>query len=180
MPTSHELQILSLTHFFSLLSHDALEGGNMMVYHCWIVSIHEKLNILTLCVSLLVQPWYEGFMGTFEGFGSCHCYKWHWWHSTMYILRLWHCWSSVGNNGVTSMLNKHFTLYGLITFALVSCWCPQFVQIVCSCLTTGIYFRLLQLIWWLELSTREDIMVLPSAFHPPVNCCRYSCLLLQF
>ena len=57
-----------------------------------------------------IQSWDERFLGTFEGFGSCNCYKCHWPSGAVHLSGLWYRWCSMGNNGVTSMLNEHSNL----------------------------------------------------------------------
>lgn len=123
-------------------------------------------------VPFFVQSWHEGFVGTFEGLGSCQRCKWHWWYCLMHILGLRDCWSGLGNNGITS--EEIFNSFALNTFS-----CAFSFFLFCCVSSSYHIFRLLQVIWWLKLWIRKDIMHLPSLFHLQANFCKYSCLLLQ-
>lgn len=83
--------------------------------------IEKFLTSLRLCVifSSISQSRHERFLGTFEGIGSCHCCKWHWWYSPMYLLRLWYCWCSMGYNGLSGVLTVNFNFYWFQTQFLI-------------------------------------------------------------
>lgn len=99
----------------------------------------------------------------------------------MQIFRLWYCWGSMGNNGLSGMpVFPPNLMVNCCATALEFWTCfPHLCKLNVSNFHLSCR-RLLQLSWWLKLSIVRDSMVIPSLFHLLLNSLRYSCLQLQF